>query len=179
MNYPLPRIQDFAANVHGCTIFSSLDLKSAFWQLDVKPSDRKYTCFLTYRGNFKFNKMPVGLTYASSSFQHFLNHVLQETKSFCFSFIDVIFIFSEDEQQHKAHFLDIASRLDAYGLALNMSKTSLGQSKIEVLGYQLSPEGFFPLQNKVSAIEKFPLPATVKLLRQLKRFLKNVSKPFS
>ena len=84
--------------------------------------------------------------------------------------------------QHTAHLLDIASRLDAYGLTLNMSKTSLGQSKIEVLGYQLSPEGILPLQNKVSAIEKFPLPATVKSLRQFlrmvtyqRRFLKNAA----
>ena len=68
VNYPLPRIQDFTANVHGCTIFSCLDLISAFWQLDVKPSDRKYTCFSTHCGNFEFNKMPFGLTYASSSF---------------------------------------------------------------------------------------------------------------
>ena len=182
MNYPLPRIQDFTANVHGCTIFSCLDLKSAFWQLDVKAGDRKYTCFSTHRGNFEFNKMPFGLTYASSSFQHFINHVLRGTESFCFSFIDDIFIFSQDLKQHKAHLLDIANRLDAYGLTLNMSKTSLAQSEIEVLGYQLSPKGILPLQNKVTAIEKFPLPTTVKSLRQFlgmvtyqRRFLKNAA----
>ena len=95
MNYPLPRIQDFTAHVHGCTIFSCLDLKSAFWQLDVKPGSRKFTCFATHRGNFEFNKMPFGLTYASSSFQHFINHVLQGTEAHCFSFVDNVFIFSQ------------------------------------------------------------------------------------
>ena len=36
-NYPLPRLTDFTQQIHGATIFSSLDLKSAFWQLDVPP----------------------------------------------------------------------------------------------------------------------------------------------
>ena len=79
MNYPLPMIQDFTANVLGCTAFRCLDLKSAFWQLDVKPSERKYTCFATHRGKFEFNKLSFDLTYASSSLQHFINHVLQHT----------------------------------------------------------------------------------------------------
>ena len=36
MNYTLPRFQDFIAYVDGCTVFSCLHLKSAFWQLDVR-----------------------------------------------------------------------------------------------------------------------------------------------
>ena len=60
MNYPLPCLQDFTAYVNGCTVFSSLDLKSAFWQLDVRATDRNYTAFCTHRGNFEFNKMPFG-----------------------------------------------------------------------------------------------------------------------
>ena len=39
-NYPLPRLTDFTQQIHGATIFSSLDLKSAFWQLNVRPTDR-------------------------------------------------------------------------------------------------------------------------------------------
>ena len=182
MNYPLPRIQDFTAHVHGCNIFSSLDLKSAFWQLDVRPSDRKYTCFSTHRGNFEFNKMPFGLTYASSSFQQFINHVLQHTESFCFAFIDDLFIFSPDLASHKRHLLEIANRLNAYGLTLNMSKTSLGLSEIEVLGYHLSANGILPLQDKVAAIKKFPKPKSVKSLRRFlgmvtyqRRFIKNAA----
>ena len=166
MNYPLPRIQDFTAHVHGCTIFSCLDLKSAFWQLDVKPGSRKFTCFATHRGNFEFNKMPFGLTYASSSFQHFINHVLQGTEAYCFSFVDDIFIFSTDLSTHKHHLLDIANRLNAYGLTLNMQKSVLGKAEIEILGYHLSANGIKPLNEKIIAIQKFPRPTTIKSLRQ-------------
>ena len=92
MNYPLPRLQDFIANVYGSTVFTCLDLKSAFWQLDVKASDKEFTAFCTHRGTFEFNKRPFGLTYASSSFQHFINNALAGTESYCFAFVDDIFI---------------------------------------------------------------------------------------
>ena len=80
-NYPLPRISDLTQKIRGVIIFSSLDLKIAFWQLPVRPSDRKYTAFCTSRGNFEYNRLPQGLTYASSSFQKFINHVMKGTES--------------------------------------------------------------------------------------------------
>ena len=70
MNYP-SRLQDFTAIVYGSTVFTCLDLKSAFWQLDVKASDKKFTAFCTHRGTFEFNKMPFRLTYASGIFPTF------------------------------------------------------------------------------------------------------------
>ena len=48
MNYPLPRLQNFTANVYGSTVFTCLELKSAFWQL-VKTSNKKFTAFCTHR----------------------------------------------------------------------------------------------------------------------------------
>ena len=168
MNYPLPRLQDFTAYVNGCTVFSCLDLKSAFWQLDVRATDRNYTAFCTHRGNFEFNKMPFGLTYASSSFQHFINNVLIGTDSYCFAFVDDIFIFSKTLNAHKRHLHDIANRLNAYGLTLNIKKCILGVNKIDVLGYRLSADGILPLPDKISAIKNFPQPTTIK---ELRRFL--------
>ena len=99
---------------------------------------------------------------------------------FALFFFDNIFIFSPDMESHKPHLLDIAIRLNAFGLTLNMDKTSLGLSHIEVLGYHLSADGILPLKDKVSAMKNFPLPTTVKSLRQFlgmvtyqRRFLQN------
>ena len=148
MNYPPPRIQDFTALVLGCNIFSCLDLKLAFWQLNVRHGSRKFTCFATQRGNFEFNKMPFGLTF--SSFQHFINHVLQGTEAYCFRFI-----FSPDLSTHKHHLLDIAKRLKAYGLTLSMQKFVPRKAEINILGYHLSANGNKPLDEKIIAIQKF------------------------
>ena len=87
-NYPLLRLTDFT------------QLK-CFLATGCPPTDRQFTAFCTQCGNFMYNKLPQGLTYASSSFQRFINHVLQNTDTFCFAYIDDIIIFSKNELEHK------------------------------------------------------------------------------
>ena len=166
-HYLLPRLTDFTRHIHGATIFSSLDLKNGFWQLDVRPSDRKYTAFCTHRGNCLYNKLLQGLTYASSSFQRFINQVLSGTSSFCFAYIDDLVIFSSDDRQHKQHLHEIATRLNLYGLTLNMAKCVIGVNELEVLGYNLSAEGITATDHKIKAIKSFFEPTTIKELRRL------------
>ena len=171
-NYPLLRISDLTQQIRCDTIFSSLDLKNAFWQLDVRPSDTKYTAFSNNRGNFEYNKLPQGLTYASSNFQKFINYVMHGTDSFCFCCVDVlmfyvdILVFSKNEEQHKIHLHKIANRLNAYSLKLNMKKCLIGLIEITALGYTLSAKGITASQEKVKAIQQLPEPTTIKELRQ-------------
>ena len=185
-NYPLPRLTDFTQHIHGAIIFSSLDLKSAFWQLDVRPTDRQFMAFCTHRGNFMYNKLPQGLTYASSSFQRFINHVLQNTDTFCFAYIDDIIIFSKNELEHKKHLLEIANRLNSYGLTLNMNKCVFGASQLNVLGYKLNASGITASDEKIAAVKNFPAPVTIKELRQFlglvnyqRRFIENAAELLS
>ena len=162
--------------------FSSLDLKSVFWQLDVCPTDRQFTAFCTHLGNFICNKLPQGLTYASSSFQRFINHVLQNTDTFCFAYIDDIFIFSKNELEHKKHFLEIANRLNSYRLTLNINKCVFGASQLNVLRYKLNASGITASDKKIAAFKDLPKPVTIKELRQFlglvnyqRRFTKNAA----
>ena len=67
-NYPLQHIYDLIPHIRATTTFSSRDLKNAFWQLDVRPFDRKYTAFCTSRGTYEYNKLPQGLRHASGTF---------------------------------------------------------------------------------------------------------------
>ena len=69
-SFTLPRIFDVTNRLHEATVFSSLDLKNAYWQVNVRASDRKYTAFSCPRGTFQFRKIPMG------------------TKKFCFRFSD-------------------------------------------------------------------------------------------
>ena len=165
-SYSLPRISDLTQQIRGATIFSSLDLKNAFWQLDVRPSDRQYTAFSTSRGNFEYNKLPQGLTYASNSFQKFTNLLMRGTESFCFCYVDDIIIFSKDQLEHKRHLHNIANRLNHFLLKLNMDKCLLGVSELTALGYNLSAHGIAASKDKIMAIEKLPEPTTIKELRQ-------------
>ena len=152
----MPRISDLTQQIRGATVFSSLDLKHALWQLDVRRSDRKYTVFCTSLGNFEYNKLPLGLTYASRSFRKFINHIMNGTEAFCFCYIDDILVFSAEKQEHKIHLHEVANRLNAYCLKLNMDKCSFGVKEITTLGYTVSAKGITASREKVKAIQNLP-----------------------
>ena len=163
-NYPLPRLTDFTQQIHGATIFSSLDLKVVFGNWMSAPlidNLRLLALIVVTICTINFHKV-----YASSSFQRFINHVLQNTDTFCFAYIDDIIIFSKNELEHKKHLLEIANRLNSYGLTLNMNKCVFGASQLNVLGYKLNASGITASDEKIAAVKNFPESVTIKELRQ-------------
>lgn len=57
--YPLPRI-DAIDCLHSASYFSSVDLRSGYWQIPMNPQDKEKTAFITPDGLFEFNVMPFG-----------------------------------------------------------------------------------------------------------------------
>ena len=51
-NFPLPRVKESLAKLLGSTVFSKMDANSGFWQVELGPTLRKYTTFLTPFGHF-------------------------------------------------------------------------------------------------------------------------------
>ena len=66
--FPLPRIDDLLDTFGKAKYFSTLDLASGYWQVEIKPEDRPKTAFITTEGLYKFNIMPFGLINAPATF---------------------------------------------------------------------------------------------------------------
>ena len=56
--YPLPRIDDFLDHLGGAKVFSSLDLKSRYWQIPVSSDSRRKPAFITPDGLFECKRLP-------------------------------------------------------------------------------------------------------------------------
>ncbi|CAG8765391.1 4826_t:CDS:1, partial [Dentiscutata heterogama] len=69
-------IDDMLDNLGNAQWFTSLDLSSGYWQVEVKEEDKKKTTFITKYGLYKFNVMPFGLYNAPSTFQRLMDIVL-------------------------------------------------------------------------------------------------------
>ena len=65
--YPLPRIDSTLDSLAGSTLFTTLDLASGYWQVEVDTAHKEKTAFSTSKGHFEFNVMPFGLTNAPAT----------------------------------------------------------------------------------------------------------------
>ncbi len=167
--YPMPQIQDILESLHGTTVFSTLDLKTGYWQMEMEPESIQKTAFVTSAGLFEFLRLPFGLKNAAASFQRLMEHVLRDLRGkCCLIYIDDVVIFSENEEKHLQHLNQVFSCLSNAGLTLNLRKCNFFQKSLTFLGHVISGEGVKTDPSKVSAVCDFPVPQS---LKDLQRFI--------
>ena len=58
--YPLPRIDELLDQLHGASVFMSLDLQSGYHQIRIKGEDVPKTAFKTPLGLYQFRVLTLG-----------------------------------------------------------------------------------------------------------------------
>ena len=97
-SYALPRIEDTLDSLSGSKIFSTLDLRSGYYQVEIEENDKSKTAFSVDRlGFFEFNRMAFGLTNAPATFQRLVERCLHDlSMKECCLYLDDIIVFSSN-----------------------------------------------------------------------------------
>ncbi len=133
--HPLPHIQDVFDQLQGATIFSTLDLKSGYWQIPMHPDSIPKSAITCHLGLFEFLRLPFGLCNAPAIFQRTMNKVLSGLiGKCCMVYIDDIIVYSSSTTEHLQHLGAVFQRLRAAGLQLKPSKCSFFLEEVELLG---------------------------------------------
>lgn len=156
--HPLSNINKVVSMLEGATIFSTLDLWSAYHQIELAEDSKYLTAFFTPQGLFQFRRMPFCLASAASVFQRAMYHICKGMECFIKCFQDDILVFSKNRQEHLKHVKEVCEVLKKHGLTLKLSKCKFFCESVEYLGHTLSKEGVVPKKLLVDAIINAPAP---------------------
>ncbi|PIK50431.1 hypothetical protein BSL78_12670 [Apostichopus japonicus] len=141
--YALPRIEESLDALAGAKWFSSLDLKSGYWQIEVEEKEKYKTAFTTPFGFYECNRMPFGLTNAPATFQRLMEMCMGDLNlQQCLVYLDDIIIFSHTFEEHLERLKAVFQRLEDYGLKVKPSKCQLLRKRVKYLGHIISEEGW-------------------------------------
>ncbi|UYV84069.1 hypothetical protein LAZ67_X001057 [Cordylochernes scorpioides] len=186
--YPLPRNDDVLDSLTGAKFFSSMDLRTGYWQIEIDEEDREKTAFITPDGLYEFRVMPFGLCNAPATFERMMDKLLAGLKwTICLCYLDDIIVYATSFKEHIERLGKVLRCIQQAGLCINHEKCRFGSREIKVLGHLVTESGIRPDPDKIEAITNFPTPKTAHEVRSFmglcsyyRRFVKdfaNKAKP--
>ena len=158
-SYPLPRIDDSLDCLGKSKIFSSLDLVSGYWQIEMDKEARERAAFVTRGGLWEPQRLAFGLVNAPGTFERLMETVMRGLQyTTLLVYMDDILCFAPDMETHLGRLEEIFRRLRAANLKLKPSKCRLFRRKVQYLGHVVSEEGVSTDPVKTEAVQEWPRP---------------------
>ena len=162
--HPIPTVKELLYNLNGAKVFSKIDLKMGFHQMELDEASRDITTFVTPFGLFRYKRLMFGIASAPEVYQHQLQKVISGLTG-CQNYADDIIVYGRDRREHDARLSALFERLRNVGLTVNPTKCEFSVSKISYVGYEISAEGVSVGENKVKSIVETRIPKDVTELR--------------
>ena len=162
-------IEKLLNRINGARYFSSIDLSSSFWQIELAKECRDFTAFIHRGRQYRFCRTPFGISSSSAALIRALSEIFsREIDTYAAIFVDDFCIMDQDYDTHIKHLDYILGKLKEYGFSVKAEKTQLFQNEVKFLGFVISEQGIRPNREKIEAIMDIPPP---KNIRQLRKFL--------
>ena len=157
--YPIPRIDETIDKLGKAKVFTTLDLKSGYWQVGMADVDKDKTAFTTRSGHWHFTVMPFGLCNAPATFQRLMDLVLDEHKyDFTLVYLDDIIVYSDTFENHLKHLDCVFNKIHKAGLTLKINKCTFAANELKFLGHKITKDGVAVLPEKVDAVRNCRQP---------------------
>ncbi|CAM5122436.1 unnamed protein product [Eretmochelys imbricata] len=166
-NYPVPHTDELLEKLGWAQFISTLDLTKGYWQVPVDESAKERSAFITHVGLYEFNVLPFGLRNAPATFQKLVDGLLVGLGEYAITYLDDVAIFLDSWAKHLEHLQKVFERIREAGLTLKAKKCQIGLNRVTYLEHQVGQGTINPLQAKVDAIQKWPVPKSKKQVQSL------------
>ena len=166
--YPLPRIDDMVSKISKYSVFSTLDLKSAYHQIPLPEEDKIYTAFEATSKLYEFNTLPFGLTNGVAAFQRSLDNVIEENNlEDTFAYVDNITVCGMNQEEHDINLKALYETAKKRNMTFNPSKSIISTTSIKLLGYVISQGSIKPDPDRLKPLQNLPAPNTLAEQRRI------------
>ena len=180
-HFRLPVLDDILPELFNAKLFSTLDVKNAYWHVVLDDESSKLTTFSTPFGRYRWLRMPFGCNVSSEIFQTRLQQSLDGLDGvYCVA--DDIMITgngsTEEEAKldHDVKLKCLLERCRTVGIRLNRDKMKLHQTSVTFLGHLVTAEGLKPDPEKVRAIDDMTRPTDVEGVQRINGFVNYLAK---
>ncbi len=169
-SYPLPRVETSLHAFFGSSWFSTLDLKSGHWQVEMDESDKEKTAFSIGEWLWQFLVMPFGLCNVPATFERLIEHVLMGLPwNVGLVYLDDIIVHAKSFDDELSRLSEVFNRMKEAKLKLNPKKCLLFQDEVNYLGHKISKDRIATDPTKVEAVKNWLVPRNNSELRSFLR----------
>ena len=155
-HHPYPTSEEILQDLNGSKLFSKIDLKECYHQIELAESSRHLTTFKTHVGLRRYKRLPYGASVGSEICQHVIGLVLgcPNTKNIA----DDILVHGTTKEEHDKYLESTLLRLYEKNLTVNQAKCLFGVTELDYYGFHISTLGVSPDNYRVQAIKQMQPP---------------------
>ena len=172
----VPHVRELVQGLHGKRYLTTLDFKTAYWQMRLSDDASEKSTFICSLGVFQWLRMPYGLKNAPAYFIRMIESVLQRLlesygpqsqhkSKYIGCYLDDIIVATSSFEEHISLLTELFAVLTEANLKLGISKCSFGVKETLFLGWYVSAEGKRPNPDQTIAIARLPTPKNSKDVR--------------
>lgn len=181
-NFPMSHIEEALATIGRAEVFSTVDLESAYYLLELDEDSRYVTTFVTRSGLYRFTRLVFGLKTAPANFQRTMSGHFGNIKGLI-NYLDDFLVFAETKEEHDTIVAQVMDIMESLNLKVNLEKSVFGAKEVTFLGFKISKDGVGITEAKLEALMKMRAPKSKSELRSVLgtfnvfgRFIENLSK---
>ena len=149
--HPIPTVDEVLQELTTSKVFSKIDLKWGFHQLELHPESRDVTTFVTHCGLYRYKRLMFGINAAPEIYQYEIHRVIQGIPGAA-NISDDIIVHAPTREEHDRRLRLVLSKLQSAGLTVNANKCQFGVSEMDFMGHRLTSKGLNPAKAKVEAV---------------------------
>ena len=149
--HPIPTVEEVLQEMDNSKIFSKLDLRWGYHQIELEKSSRAITTFVTHEGLYRYKRLMFGISSAPEKYQQIVQQVVQDIPGVR-NISDDIIVHGSTQEEHDRRLIQVLDRIKERGLTLNKQKCKFNMTELEFMGHVLTPHGIQPADQKIKAV---------------------------